>query len=58
MEVNVGGEGEPDGGRKVGLNHLDHLYRKMTRMRRKEYIVGEARRVKTLRIIQSTEKWR
>ena len=32
MEVDVGGEGESDGGGKVGLNHPDHLYSKMTRM--------------------------
>jgi len=57
MEVNVGGEDEPDGGGKVGLNYLDHLYSKMTRMRREEYIVGEARRAKKLGIIQSTEEW-
>jgi len=32
MEVDVGGEGESDGGGKVGLNNLGHLYSKMTRM--------------------------
>jgi len=32
MEVDVGEEDESDGGEEVGLNHLDHLYRNMTKM--------------------------